>query len=391
MGRKYSVSNAFGTTYFYYDALGRIAEQKNPDSTYEYWCYDDYQDPVVQQPNCHAHLGSMTGSWIDFQDENGNQWQRTSDGLGRLIEVMEPSGSSQTASMETDYGYDPLDDLTSVKQWGGPYNSSNPRIRSFTYDGLSRLTSATNPESGTISYQYDGNSNVISKTAPLPNQTGSATVVTNYAYDALNRLISKSYSNAPAGSMTSCYVFDTNGAGRLAFEWTQTGSCPSTPPSAPPASAQSQRIFGAYDAVGRPLIEQQCSAGYCTSASMPSQPGLNCTALSSATGLQYCYDLPGNLLAFSNGVTTQTASYPQQATLFSQSFDGDNRLTTVNSSWHDQTHPSPLLSNASYAPNNALSTWLLGTSLWTARNYDSRARVCNQQSATQQISPSACP
>src|SRR5229473_2077555 len=58
----------------------------------------------------------------------------------------------------TSYSYDGLDDLTGVNQSG--------QTRSFVYDSLKRLTSATNPEtsatgaqSGTISYSYDANSN----------------------------------------------------------------------------------------------------------------------------------------------------------------------------------------------------------------------------------------
>ena len=54
-----------------------------------------------------------------------------------------------------------------------------------------------NPESGTINYAYDADGNVVTKTAPSPNQlsTGTATVSTSYAYDKLNRLTGKSYAD----------------------------------------------------------------------------------------------------------------------------------------------------------------------------------------------------
>ena len=105
---------------------------------------------------------------------------------------------------ETDYTYNVLDDLLCVGQKGtnaGTFSTNcaaNPaswRPRSFAYDSLSRLTSATNAESGTITYSYDPNGNLTSKTSPAPNQTGSATVTTTYSYDALNRLTHKSYSD----------------------------------------------------------------------------------------------------------------------------------------------------------------------------------------------------
>ncbi len=52
---------------------------------------------------------------------------------------------------------------------------------------LSRLTSATNPESGTINYVYDGNGNLTSK-------TDARGVKTDYIYDALNRVTNRNYS-----------------------------------------------------------------------------------------------------------------------------------------------------------------------------------------------------
>ena len=54
------------------------------------------------------------------------------------------------------------------------------RPRSFAYDSLGRLLTATNPESGIITYGYDAVGNLTSKTAPAPNQSGGATVTTNY-------------------------------------------------------------------------------------------------------------------------------------------------------------------------------------------------------------------
>jgi hypothetical protein len=135
--------------------------------------------------------------------------------------------------------------------------------------------------------------------------------------------------------------------------------------------------------MGRALTEQQCVAGYCTSTSPPVQPTANCTNLSSATGLQYCYDLAGSLLAYSNGLTAAAAGqqYPQHALLFSQTFDAAGRLNSVASSWNDTTHPQSLFSSPVYTPFNALSSWLLGTQLSTTRTYDTRLRVTGQSSA----------
>lgn len=57
--------------------------------------------------------------------------------------------------------------------------------RSFTYDSAGRLLSATNLESGTISYNsYDGNGNLTKK-------TDARGIATNLSYDLDNRVTSK--------------------------------------------------------------------------------------------------------------------------------------------------------------------------------------------------------
>ena len=123
----------------------------------------------------------------------------------------------------TQYTYDALGNMLSVTQQGDPAVSSSTqwRVRTFSYDSLSRLQTATNPESGTISYTYDANSNVVQKTSPAPNQTGTATQTISYCYDALNRVTGKSYAATgaacPLSSPVVTYSYDagTNGIGRL--------------------------------------------------------------------------------------------------------------------------------------------------------------------------------
>ena len=99
------------TTTYYYDSLGRATYQVQADGTYRMWCYNNISSltPMnISATSCQTHLGSVaTGTWVHYSDENGNRWQRTTDAFGNLIVVMEPNGSSQIPSMETDYTYDP--------------------------------------------------------------------------------------------------------------------------------------------------------------------------------------------------------------------------------------------------------------------------------------------
>jgi YD repeat-containing protein len=79
-------------------------------------------------------------------------------------------------------------------------SDAGAQTRTFVYDSLKRLTSATNPESGTVSYAYDNNGNLLTKVDAL-------SVTTTIAYDALNRPTSKSYNDTPQ-TPTINYVYD---------------------------------------------------------------------------------------------------------------------------------------------------------------------------------------
>ena len=52
---------------------------------------------------------------------------------------------------------------------------------------------------------YDADGNLLTKTAPKPNQTGTATVATAYNYDSLNRLVKKSYNDGSTATVQYGY------------------------------------------------------------------------------------------------------------------------------------------------------------------------------------------
>jgi RHS repeat-associated protein len=218
-------SSTDGATTTFYDPLGRVTQVTKQDGSISAVAYD------IVRPGTLANCTQTT-------DEASKQRLACSDALGRLVRVFEdPNG----LNYETDYQYDTLGNLLRVDQKGSALsNSAQWRTRTFTYDSFSRLFSAYNPESGTRSYTYDAASNMVTKTAPAPNQTGSSTVTTTYSYDALNRVTQKSYSDS---TPTAYFAYDGtsgNSVGRLREAWTGTPGCVGNAASG----------FG-YDALGR--------------------------------------------------------------------------------------------------------------------------------------------
>ena len=378
LGRVASVTNAYratdspvGVTKYTYDALGRKIVQTQPDSSTLLWCYDDIPaSNTISNSNCHGFLGTNpkvpVGTWVDSADENGNDWQRNSNGLGQMTVVMEPGGTSQATpglapSMETDYAYDPLNNLLGVAQWGGSSNnSSNARLRSFSYDNLSQLQSAFNPETGTVSYSYDLDGNVTFK-------TDARGVRTNYTYNQVNQLLSKSYFNDPSGTLSSCYQYGTTTGSieRLINEWT-AATCTPPPPS---TGTWTWRTYIGYDAMGRILSENQY-----TPATIASN---------TPYALQYTYDLMGNLWTSTSGAGPGgTPSNPFGTPLaFTNLYNGASRLLTLQSSWtNGSLYPALLFLSPTYAAFGGLQNATYGNGVLNLNNrsYDVRMRLISE-------------
>jgi YD repeat-containing protein len=334
----------YGLTAFAYDSLGRKTIQTQPDGNSLQWCFDGIASSG--QKNCSSNSSPFPNvSWVDQSDETGNDWQLASDALGRLTSVVEPSTAKAT------YTYNAQGNLLTVNQSG--LSGESPRARSFTYDSLSRLVTATNPESGTVCYGLWSGSNCVNGYDPNGNliaKTDARGVITSYGFDALGRVMSKTYSSgSAAATRSSCFQYDAarNGVGRLAVEWTQSGTCPSSPPSNPETS----RSMLAYDAMGRITREQQCHLSKCTTGT----PDTNTME----------YDLAGNLTVFSVGNPSISLGY---------SYDAADRLKGVGSSMFSESMPGNVLSVGSYWPFGAIQTMTLGTNVNVTRTYDNRLR-----------------
>jgi RHS repeat-associated protein len=162
----------------------------------------------------------------------------------------------------TQYQYDTLGNLICVHQKGADSTadkactdgtvSATWRPRNFTYDSLGRLLTAYNPEAGSMSYQYDNAGNLSSKVEPKPNQLwgSSQTVTVTYAYDALNRLTDKTYSD---GTQNSSYRYD------YASFLGQSFSHPIGRQVAATAASNTIESFSSYDQMGRVTSTVQCN------------------------------------------------------------------------------------------------------------------------------------
>ena len=110
-------------------------------------------------------------------------------GDSSAVQTLEHAGGK---SYLTSYTYDTLDNLTSVSQAGLATVTCSGVTgmvsRCFGYDSLKQLRSAYNPESGTITYDYDENGNLLTR--------ATGTLTTSFEYDDLDRLKFRSYQDS---------------------------------------------------------------------------------------------------------------------------------------------------------------------------------------------------
>ena len=252
------------------------------------------------------------------------------DGLGRLLRVDEPGsggnlGGTGSPNQATTCSYDALDNLTGVIQ--------GAQTRTFAYDSLSRLTSATNPESGTVEYTYDANGN-------LTHRSDARGVVTTYTYDDLDRLTRRSYGYTGTETAVSLettrvdYAYDTCGAyarGRLCSVTASKGT-----------TEVSKTTYNRYDALGRVGKSVQ-------------------TTGRTAYEMFYGYDRAGNLVSqtYPSGKVVETL------------YDGAGRLAGVKRGGHWYAGGSGT-DAVGYEPHGGIRQLRLGNRLWEQRRYDAR-------------------
>ncbi len=234
-------------------------------------------------------------------------------------------GDVDNQPFRTLYFYDALGNLLCVEQHGnvsGTGCSASPtsdasspwRVRRFTYDSISHLMTAHNPESGTITYSYDADGNLLQKTSPAPNQTGSATQTISYCYDELHRVTGKAYSaqTCPLSSPVVTYTYDSgsNAKGKLTSLLDQAGTA-----------------TYAYDPLGRMTSETRVIHGVSKTISYEYYLGGSLAKLHYPSGrvVTYTPDSAGRTIAAADGNGTQyvtSATYYANGSEYQRSMPG---------------------------------------------------------------------
>lgn len=309
-----------------------------------------------------AYTGSVTtaydANFTTQTDQAGKVRRSMVDAAGRLRRVDEPDASNNLGTtgspvQPTYYSYDVFDNLTSVTQ--------GSQTRTFSYDSLAHLRTAANPESGTATYQYDDNGNLIVK-------TDARGVSTHLEYDAINR-VTRRWHNGSSSTTATTHNSPALPSGVGATDeskfYYDTQSLPAGAPSysrgvaigrlvAQTYGGGSSGDYFAYDAMGRRTLKYQ-------------QTG----------GINYQISATLNL---AGGITTMT--YPSGHTI-TNSFDQAGRLTTFSGNLGDgvnRTYATGVL----YSPLGGLLKEQFGTNTATYHkvHYNSRAQVCDVRAST---------
>jgi RHS repeat-associated protein len=337
MGRVKQVSNpyrpgqqesAFYTT-TEYDVAGRVIKVKTPDNAEVNTYYNGAQTLVKDQAGKERMsetnaLGQLSYVWEITPTDNSTE------------SITFPNHSEVSAGYKTKYDYDTLSNLITVTQRKG--TAGTTQTRSFAYDALSRLTSAMNPESGTIIYDYDANSN-------LWHKTDARGVTATYVYDALNRVMSRSYSDTTTPTVT--YSYDTT---TIAYSIGRLTSVNSN---------VSATNYDQFDALGRVKQSQQTTDGQTYSMS-------------------YAYNLAG-------AMTSET--YPS-GRVITTGYDNAGRLSQISGTKTGESNKT-YASQFSYTPHGAIKEMKLGNNLWEHTIFNARLQPVLIGLGTSQSTPTA--
>lgn len=343
--RSFETATKYIAVQQHYDAQGRVYQVSNPfrplapDNETAVWTttvFDALSRVIsVTTPDNAVATTSYSGNSVTGTEATGKKRKIVNDGLGRLVQAYEdPTG----VNWLTSYTYDGLDKLIGVSQYDSV--SQTTQTRTFTYDSLKRLTSATNAEKGTINSTYDEKGNLLV-------QTDARGVSKHFSYDMLNRLTRRWY----------------NGSG-------STGSTTNNSPALPSGVAASDEVNFIYDGQTLPSgAPASFNRGYSTGRLVAVTYGTG-----SSAGDYFSYDAVGRLQTkiqqtgginyqtsanYNNGGELTAETYPSGRTV-SYSYDQAGRTSSVSGTLGDgssRTYSSGII----YSSLGGLSKEQFGT------------------------------
>ncbi len=195
------------------------------------------------------------------------------------------------------------------------------------------LLSATNPESGTVTYTYNPTSNT------LATKTDAKTNQLTYQYDSYNRLTSVTWANSPAGSQVlRTYYYDNNPLDSTGFSQNTAGRL---------AAVQYANVAQNPDVGSTPLPIQMndmysYTASTAAGAGLPSAKRLQVNQLvSTGTGhvaetanldSTYTYNNEGKLTAITYPTTDNGSGTSVPGASYNYSYDSMYRLSGMTTS-----------------------------------------------------------
>lgn len=269
------------------------------------------------------------------------------DGLGRLTRVDEPNVNNDLGTVDdpvqpTSYVYDALGNLTQVNQ--------GVQTRTFSYSSLSRLISVTNPEAHNqqgvpipTTYQYDNNGNLMQK-------VDARSIVTNYTYDELNRVTSRTYQNDNGVTPAVSYKYDSQSLPASAPAFDRGPSAGRLVAVLYGGATSTTGSYQGYDALGRVKRSiQRTNDGQ---------------ADQTYTFANYDYDLAGNLMSqtYPSGKVV-VAEYDNAGRLAGVKKQGGNYYAGASSDGQDRFR---------YSAHGAVTEMKLGNNLWEHTTFNSR-------------------
>jgi RHS repeat-associated protein len=291
-----------------YDAVGRVYKKTYPvysaggfnsspcsNLTGDIYTYDvlNRVTAVTYQDGNSANT-YYDGQWTTSYDEIGNGRILKTDGLGRIITAIEPNAAGSSWDYYTNYVYNAANNLIYVEQRGGA-SSAEWRTRSFSYDGLGRVTSATNPESGTATYSYVSAAGTLCSGDPsaVCQQTDARGITATFNYDdPLNRLTSRTYSDSTpsaffAYDQTSVWGYSPieNPKGRLTY-----------------MAVNNNGTVYSYDSSGNVILQLDCRVSNCGLSAYWTYPiynklgQLSSLRYPSGRRVDYTYDIASRLI-----------------------------------------------------------------------------------------------